>query len=550
MVSPAEGTDRWFDTEYVPFEDGVIAVSRDVTATVRAEAARAEADARFRMAMDSAPIGMCLVDPTGRFLEVNAALCMILDREPQDHVGTLWQDVVHPDDARLVEQRGADLASGRRSAFSQIVRCPHRDGTIARVDMSAASVLDEAGSVHYFVAQMVDMTAQVEASLAVRTSDERHKQLLDELDVAVIVRDLETGKQTCSSAVQAMLGYSAAQMEVPGFWRSLVMEADRERACAAWDDDTTRDSYTLEYRMRRADGRVIDVEERWRATRLHDGRFTRWLGLAADVTARKRLEETVARTGRLEAVSRVAAVAAHDFGNVLMGIRIFQGFLRESIPAEDPRSADVKAIGDAVERGQELTRQLLSVGRVTTEAKPSQVDPAEVLDEMAPTLRGVATPCLLTLDIPPSGTVRIARRALEQAVLNLVINARDAMADIPGSITISVGTERLTADSGLGVPAGEYVRIRVADTGPGMNAGVRERAMEPFFTTKAHGTGIGLPSVYGTVREAAGAVHIVSEEGVGTTVSLLIPALGAPRGRGRTPTGPARAPRGQAPRGR
>ena len=187
---------------------------------------------------------------------------------------------------------------------------------------------------------------------------------------------------------------------------------------------------------------------------------------------------------------------------------------------------------------------------MTTEAKPSQVDPAEVLDEMAPTLRGVATPCLLTLDIPPSGTVRIARRALEQAVLNLVINARDAMADIPGSITISVGTERLTADSGLGVPAGEYVRIRVADTGPGMSAGVRERAMEPFFTTKAHGTGIGLQSVYGTVREAAGAVHIVSEEGVGTTVSLLIPALGAPRGRGRTPTGLARAPRGQAPRGR
>ena len=219
--------------------------------------------------------------------------------------------------------------------------------------------------------------------------------------------------------------------------------------------------------------------------------------------------------------------AAHDFGNVLTGIRIFQGFLQESIPAEDPRSGDVRAIGDAVERGLELTRQLLAVGREAADTRPTVVDPAGMLNEMASTLRAVAAPCLLTLDTPASGAVHITRRALERAVLNLVLNARDAMAGGPGSITISLATERLTTRSALQVPGGEYVRISVRDTGPGMSAEVRGRAMEPFFTTRAHGTGIGLPSVHGTVHEAGGAVRIESEEGVGTTVSLLIPRLGA-----------------------
>jgi signal transduction histidine kinase len=268
----------------------------------------------------------------------------------------------------------------------------------------------------------------------------------------------------------------------------------------------------------------IEGAERWFDTEyvpFEDG----VIAVARDVTARKRLEETVARTERLEAVSRVAAVAAHDFGNVLMGIRIFQGFLKESIPADDPRSEDVRAIGEAVERGAELTRQLLSVGRETTEARATVVDPARVLDAMASTLQGVATPCLLALDLAGGGSVLIAPHALEQAVLNLVINARDAMADTPGSITISLATERLPTDSGLGIPAGEYVTVSVADTGPGMTADVLDRAMEPFFTTKAHGTGIGLPGVYGTVREAKGAVRIESQEGAGTTVTLLLPAL-------------------------
>jgi signal transduction histidine kinase len=274
--------------------------------------------------------------------------------------------------------------------------------------------------------------------------------------------------------------------------------------------------------MRRADGKVIWVEERWRAIRDGAGTLVRWSAVVTDVTSRRRLEETLSRTDRLEAVSRVAASAAHDFGDVLTAIQYAQGNLADAIASDDPRVEDVRAIGDSVRHGIQLTKQLLAFGRDRDDTEAAPLDVAWLLADLEQILRGVAGTADLRIHVAATGLTRITRSAFEQAILNLVINARDAM-PTGGSIRISVEREHVPLDSGLGIPAGPYLAIAVEDSGCGMSVELLEKAFEPFFTTKPHGSGIGLPSVYGTMRSVGGTVRIASLAGEGTTVWLLLP---------------------------
>jgi signal transduction histidine kinase len=311
-------------------------------------------------------------------------------------------------------------------------------------------------------------------------------------------------------------------MVLPGVWRSLVVEEDAERVIEVWDSEDERDEFDMEYRMRRADGRVIWVDERWRSIRDPDGRLIRWSAVVTDITARKRLEETLARTDRLEAVSRVAASAAHDFGDVLTAIQYAHGNLVDAVPGDDPRVEDVRTIGDAVRHGIQLTKQLLAFGRDRDETEAAPLDIAWLLADLEQILQGVAGTADLRIHVAANGLTRITRSALEQAILNLVINARDAM-PTGGSIRIGLDREVVPDDSGLGIPAGSYLAISVEDTGCGMPVEIQAKVFEPFYTTKPHGSGIGLASVWGTMRSVGGTVRVASLAGEGTTMWLLLP---------------------------
>ena len=277
-----------------------------------------------------------------------------------------------------------------------------------------------------------------------------------------------------------------------------------------------------------------------RAVGLAFGNFAAQTQRVADAAELHDVEErqfdiVVTRLEHLEAVSRVAATAAHDFGNVLMAISLLQGFMAESVAPEDPLASDIAAIGHEVERARVLSSHLLAVGRVSPKEVTGPVDAAEALDGLLGILETIAAPSAVRrgLDQGPGGdpgaaarpVVQIGRRELEHAVLNLVINARDAMASRAGVITVTVDVERVPAGSDVGVPAGSYVTVTVVDTGPGMAQEVLDRAFEPFYTTKPHGTGLGLPSVMRTVRRAGGTVRISSAPGAGTTVTLLLPEV-------------------------
>jgi len=544
VTVPGSARDRWYEADMRRAGDGLVVLLRDVTAEVVARATHAESEAasrareeglrvrmetaeRVSLAMTHAAVGMAILDPEGAFLYVNDAMCRMTGRDAETLTSGTWQAITHPDDVEVSAAAADAVLAGGIESRRVLKRYVRPDGTIVWGDLSIAPVRDDTGAVSHLVSQVLDVTDRVEAETALRISEERYRTLVSEIDGVVYVHDPVAGMTFCSGQVMELLGFPPETMVLPGVWRSLVVEEDVERAIAVWDSADERDEFDMEYRMRRADGKVIWVEERWRSIRDADGRLVRWSAVVTDITSRRRLEETLARTDRLEAVSRVAASAAHDFGDVLTAIQYAHGNLSDSVGGDDPRLEDVRAIGDAVRHGIQLTKQLLAFGRDRDETEAAPLDVAWLVADLEQILRGVAGTAELSIHVAANGLTRITRSALEQAILNLVINARDAM-PTGGSIRISIDREQVPPDAGLGIPAGSYLAVAVEDTGSGMPVEIQEKAFEPFFTTKPHGSGIGLPSVYGTMRSVGGTVRIASLAGEGTTVWLLMPEAEAP----------------------
>jgi two-component system, cell cycle sensor histidine kinase and response regulator CckA len=481
---------------------------------------------RFRLAMTHAAVGMALVTPDGEYREVNDALCRMYGRTEAELCAMRWADVTHPDDLAESQALVAEILDGTRDAYRQVKRYVRPDGSVMWGDVIVACVRDDAGRMAYLIAQVVDITERIAAEEALRASEERYRTLVSEIDGVVFVNDLANRSIFCSGQVEQLLGYPPEQMVLPGAWRGLVHEDDRERVWRAWDNDGDLDEYRQEYRIHRADGKVIWIEERWHAKRDAEGRVTRWSSVINDVTSRRRLEETLTRTDRLEAVSRVAAAAAQDFGEVLTTIQYAQVNIADAVAPDQPCADDVRLIGDAVRRGIQLTKQLLAFGRDRDEADAAPLEVAWLLADLEQILRGVAGTSELRIDVRADALTRVSRSALEQAVLNLVINARDAT-PAGGTISVTLDRELVRPDSGLGIPPGAYLALAVSDTGCGMPEAVVRRVFEPFFTTKPHGSGIGLAAVFATMRSIGGTVQVQSTEGEGTTITLLMPEAGA-----------------------
>lgn len=256
--------------------------------------------------------------------------------------------------------------------------------------------------------------------------------------------------------------------------------------------------------------------------------------LLDDVTDRQQLEQHIRQSQRLGALARLAGVVAHDFNNLLTVIRGYSEVLAKSMDADDERRADIDAILEAAQRAAELTKQLLAIGR-RPQQEPEVLDLHAAVRTLEPVLGRLAGEeiDLRVVTGAGPGPVRVDAGDLDQAVMNLVNNARDALAG-PGRIMVETRAIELGSRGAslAGVTAGRYVMVTVADTGPGMPPEVLEHCFDPFFTTKerGHGTGLGLAAVYGTATQAGGHATVQSEVGRGTTVRLWLPFVDAETG--------------------
>ena len=345
-----------------------------------------------------------------------------------------------------------------------------------------------------------------------------------------------TGEIIWSDIAKRHFGLSAeAEVSYEIFLRG-VHPGDRERV-----DHTVRNALRAEGGGHlSAEYRTVGIEDRversvtalGRAFFDAQGRPARLIGVTLEVTERKRLEDQFRQAQKLESIGRLAGGVAHDFNNMLTVIAGYAQMVLDDLAVQHPLREPMNELAKAAARATTLTRQLLAFSRRQASEPKTLVlnDLLRDLEKMVGRLIGADIELTLVLD-PEAGCIRADPGQIEQVIMNLVVNANDAMPE-GGKLLIETSrqaVDELFADQHLSVAPGTYVSLAVSDTGMGMSAEVKTHIFEPFFTTKEQGkgTGLGLSTVYGIVKQSEGAIWVYSEPGQGTTVRMLFPAAGA-----------------------
>jgi len=380
-----------------------------------------------------------------------------------------------------------------------------------------------------FVSAHVAMAVERKrADEAVQRSEEQYRALVDGVQDVIFALDREGVLTALNPAFDAITGWPRAEWLGRPF-HGLLHPDDEPSARRLFAAATEADPGPCELRVRTRGGAYLVGEFRARA-QVRGGVMVGVLGIVRDVTERRGLEAQLRQAQKMEAVGQVAGGVAHDFNNLLTAVMSSAELLRAALPDGSPLIEDVETISDAARRGAELTRKLLAFTR-RQPLEFSRVSLGSAAADFIRLARRVVPESVrIVLRVEDDdATIRADRLALEQILMNLVTNARDAMAG-GGTILIEVGRSSLDEEHqrshGWGAP-GEYVVLSVSDTGCGMDTATRARMFEPFFTTKPadRGTGLGMPMVYGLVKEHEGFVHVYSEPGHGTTMRLYFPAV-------------------------
>jgi two-component system cell cycle sensor histidine kinase/response regulator CckA len=517
-------------------------------AEARALAARAEADeARSQLAAivessEDAIIGKTL---DGLIVTWNPAAERLYGWSAQEVRGRPVSLLAPPDRAEELAGVLERLRRGERVPPFETVGV-RKDGQRLDVSLSISPIRDAAGRIVGASAIARDITERKRTEATLR----RDALLLANVRDAVIVADLQGVVTYWNEGATRLFGWQPAEVLGRRLTERFALGdgpavADKLQAIMGGRD------WTGEWQGTRQDGSRVWVDAR--VSRLTDptGQPVGVLGLAHDITGRKRLEEQYHQAQKMEAIGQLAGGVAHDFNNLLTVISGYSDLLFEQFPAEDPAREAVGEIRQAGERAASLTRQLLAFGRQQVLA-PVVLDLNAVVIDMEKMLRRVIGEDvhLATALRPDLGRIKADPGQIEQVLLNLCVNARDAM---PQGGRLTIETRNVDLDESYGqahadVRLGPHVLLAVSDTGHGMTEAVQARIFEPFFTTKevGRGTGLGLATVHGIVKQSGGHVAVYSEPGVGTTFKVYLPRVEEEEDRESRPArGPARAPGGQ-----
>jgi len=521
---------------------GALGIVSDISERNRASDALLESERRFRGSFESASIGMALVALDGHFIEINPAFCELVGYSAEEMTSRRFQHITHPDDlARDLEnvQRTLD---GDFDSYQMEKRYVRSDGSEVWVMLSVTLVRGADGTPLHFVAHAQDIDARKRADERFVAAERRYRTLVEQLPLCMYIRSLDMTKPNIyvSPQVEDILGYPVSDwLNDPNLVTRIMHPDDQERVLGeAARVRSGTGSFAEEYRYLKPDGTVVWVQDEMHLVRDEQGEPLYVQGFVRDITERKlteaerdRLRDELLHAQRLEALGRLAGGVAHDFNNMLTAIRGYAELLVADPNAPSSMRDNAHRIVQATEQAADLPRQLLAFGR-------KQILEAAIvnLNDVVSSIRGLLEHVsgAITVGIAPTAANPWAfadRSQLEQALVNLALNASDAM---PSGGRLEVATANVTIDEDDAIEPearpGSYVVIRVTDTGIGMDDETRRRAFEPFFTTKAEkeGSGLGLSSVYGTVAQSGGFVLLETEVDVGTTFSLYLPVAAAP----------------------
>ena len=479
--------------------------------------------------MDNIPDAIWFRNSAGQFTRVNKAAASLLGAaDPFQAIGKTLSDFYTPEIAEEIRIEEDQIVRLGRAETNGIKEIRLKNGTIRWLSTTKAPIFERDGGVAALVGVSRDVTEQKQAELALQQSEEKYRQIVETAAEGVWIFDERFRTVFVNTKMAAMLGYvpeEMAQKPVADF----LPDEDRPAQLQRFETGNSSTSAS-DVRLKRKDGKLI-----WTilaSSQMLDasGRRSGTLAMFTDVTDRKALEEQFRQAQKLEAVGRFAGGVAHDFNNLLTVITGYSQLLLRRLENDSALRIQVEKIEAAAGQAANLTRQLLSFSR-------RRVFQAEVVDLNA-VIRNFQKLCLPIIGVdvelvtkldPLVVHVRADIGQLDQVLMNLVVNARDAM---PRGGRLTIETANIppgAVPSGASAkdPAASYVLLAVRDTGTGMDAETQSHIFEPFFTTKEEGkgTGLGLSTVHGIVCQHGGSIEVNSEPGKGTCFSIYLPSV-------------------------
>nr|WP_265593890.1 PAS domain S-box protein [Haloferula sp. BvORR071] len=551
-VQVAGGRLITLDAIFCPLRDATGKVTHlagsavDITKRKGAEEARRESELKFRQLAENISEVFWVADPAEqRVLYVSPAFEAIWGREPKSLYSSpyAWLESIHPEDQGRV--RDAFMAGRADGSYDEEYRIVRPDGTLRWIHDRAFPVKDSSGEYYRLVGVAEDISKRKQAEERLR----EQATLLDKAHDAIVVCDLEQRIIFWNRGAERLYGWPAE--EALGKMVADLMFPDLSVFQGATRSTLANGEWAGELEQQTRDGSTVTVEGRWTAVRDEHGNTKSILTINTDITERKKLEEQFFRAQRMESIGTLAGGIAHDLNNVLAPIMMSIDLLKSYSP--EPRAQQVlEMIGVSTRRGADMVDQVLTFAR-GVEGRRTKVDlglvaleVVKIAEETFP--KNINIEIDANTDLEP---LRADSTQLHQVLLNLLVNARDAMRE-GGRLAVRVTNIR--GDGNPEIPIMDahpraYVCIEVEDNGSGMSKDTVEKIFEPFFTTKevGSGTGLGLSTSLAIVKSYGGFIKVHSEEGRGSRFSVFLPAAegapddsswwmapGLPRGKGET----------------
>ena len=540
QITDAAGRVRYLNTIKIPFhppstqDDAILGVSTDITSRKQAEEGLKKSEEKYRRLMEEAPIGFCLVDRLGNIQYVNRIIEEESGWSREELIGmNAFAVGLFDEDTKglLMERLAMRLAGAAPLNLEIPLVC--KNGRKLFVEIRT-TILVEDGLPYGAKLTIVNITQRKEAEEALRQSEELYRNVLENTQDVFYRSDINGALVMINPSFLRVLGYEATE-DVLGknIARDFYAEPDdRERIV----EEIFRTGAVKDYevRLKRRDGSILTVSTNSHLYRDRHGAVAGVEGFFQDITARKKeeeekrkLETQLYHAQKMEAIGALAGGVAHDFNNVLMGMQGYVSLMLYELQADHSHYQKLQSLEDHIRRGANLTRQLLGFAK----GEKNELIPSDI-KEIVKKSTELFGQTHRDIDILASYEdnlflAEVDCGQIDQVLLNLYINAWQAM---PGGGTIDIKVENVFAledhSRHLEIRPGRYISIAVTDTGIGMDENTRKRIFEPFFTTKATGggTGLGLASAYGIIRNHGGLITVTSQIGCGSTFTVLLPA--------------------------
>jgi PAS domain S-box-containing protein len=510
-----------------------IAVKQDRTLRRRADDALRRSEARYRLLAENISDVIGLYDLEMNAVYVSPSVQQLRGFTPDEVIARPMIDQLAPGSRDLarrvfreemeIERSGrGDPARSRTLEFEMLCK----DGTTVWTESKLTTVRDSSGSLTGVIGVSRDITERKRVEGTLRDTSQTLHTLIDASVLAIVALDRDGRVTLWNNAATRLFGWSAQEVlgrPLPTVPEDRRAEFDEGRVRSQTGEDVVGETQRC-----RKDGSFVDVLRSSAAIFDPQGELVGGMAIFVDITERKQLEEQLRQAAKMEGIGRLAGGIAHDFNNLLTVIGGRSYLLLSQLPAGHEMRRDLLLIQQTGDRAAALTRQLLAFSRKQTLA-PAVIDLNEIVSGMRTLLErvlGEDVDIILDLD-PALGHVTADPGQLEQVILNMAVNARDAMPE-GGQLTLEtrhVDVDPTYARQKVELAPGPYEVLSISDTGVGMNAATVARVFEPFFTTKpvGKGTGLGLATAYGIVKQSGGHITVYSEPGSGTTFRIYLP---------------------------